>query len=200
MAYCKRCGAYIPDGQKTCLACGYKEETERKAAEDRNKSGFAKEYSAEKARMERERRKLEHDKQEFERQRRKQQEENRNWANEEYEKRQRQREQASYYADLYRKKQASEKKNIKHKALSILCYFSFFFIFPFVLCPEDEFAKFHAKQGMSLFIFSIISDVVSSIIPFGWLLTMFRIYCIFKGIDNVRKDKMEPLPYIGKYI
>ena len=25
MAYCKSCGAYIPDGQTACLACGYDE-------------------------------------------------------------------------------------------------------------------------------------------------------------------------------
>ena len=23
MAYCVRCGAYIPEGQSVCLACGY---------------------------------------------------------------------------------------------------------------------------------------------------------------------------------
>ena len=41
MAYCKKCGAYIPDGIGACLACGYDEnagkaaaaaEAERKAA------------------------------------------------------------------------------------------------------------------------------------------------------------------------
>ena len=30
MAYCKKCGAYIPDGQENCLACGYDEAAERK--------------------------------------------------------------------------------------------------------------------------------------------------------------------------
>ncbi len=201
MAYCKRCGAYIPDGQQNCLACGYNEEAERKEAQEKNKyyGGFAAEYKEEKAKMEKERRKLEHDKREFERQRRSQQEKNRSWAEEEYEKRQRQREQASYYADLYRKEQAVERKNMRHKALSVLCYFSIFFIFPLILCPEDEFARFHAKQGMALFIFGIISDIASTIIPFGWILSMFRVYCMFKGVDNVRRNRMVPLPYIGKY-
>ena len=42
MAYCKSCGAYIPDGLNTCLACGFDEGAEkaaaaaaRKAAEDK---------------------------------------------------------------------------------------------------------------------------------------------------------------------
>ena len=25
MSYCKKCGAYIPDGQDVCLACGFDE-------------------------------------------------------------------------------------------------------------------------------------------------------------------------------
>ena len=28
MAYCVKCGAYIPDGQKGCLACGYDPDAE----------------------------------------------------------------------------------------------------------------------------------------------------------------------------
>ena len=31
MPYCKSCGAYIPDGQSKCLACGYDEEADRAA-------------------------------------------------------------------------------------------------------------------------------------------------------------------------
>ena len=30
MAYCDKCGAYIPDGQTKCLACGYDEAAEEK--------------------------------------------------------------------------------------------------------------------------------------------------------------------------
>ena len=33
MAYCLKCGAYIPDGQSGCLACGYDPEEEKKKAE-----------------------------------------------------------------------------------------------------------------------------------------------------------------------
>ena len=29
MAYCKKCGAYIPDGLSACLACGYDEHVEK---------------------------------------------------------------------------------------------------------------------------------------------------------------------------
>ena len=29
MAYCKSCGAYIPDGQNVCLACGFDESAQQ---------------------------------------------------------------------------------------------------------------------------------------------------------------------------
>ena len=47
MAYCVRCGAYIPDGQSICLACGYDPEAAQialreKAEKEKNaKSGAA---------------------------------------------------------------------------------------------------------------------------------------------------------------
>ena len=39
MSYCKKCGAYIPDGQETCLACGFDEAAEKK--EKKRASGSA---------------------------------------------------------------------------------------------------------------------------------------------------------------
>ena len=33
MAYCKECGAYIPDGHSKCLACGFNEAEAAKKAE-----------------------------------------------------------------------------------------------------------------------------------------------------------------------
>ena len=41
MAYCDKCGAYIPDGQTKCLACGYDEAEERAAQAAASASGSA---------------------------------------------------------------------------------------------------------------------------------------------------------------
>ena len=30
MSYCKKCGAYIPDNQDVCLACGFDEAAEKR--------------------------------------------------------------------------------------------------------------------------------------------------------------------------
>ena len=70
---------------------------------------------------------------------------------------------------------------------------------PRFFCPEDEFARYHARQGLVLFIFGVICDAISAAVPIGWVLTLFRLYCIYKGMTNALNDRMEPLPYIGRY-
>lgn len=203
MAYCKECGAYIPDGQNKCLACGYDAaaEAERAArAEKRNSAaagGFAYQQEAE----------------EQERRRRERQERSRQWAEEQYARRQEARERAE--EDFARRQEAQERRSESfvnkagrprsssasmNKGLAALSYLSILFILPYILCPEDRFARFHAKQGLALFVFGAIADVISAIVPIGWVLTLFRIWCIFKGMSNAGAGREEPLPYIGKYV
>ena len=31
----------------------------------------------------------------------------------------------------------------------------------------------------------------------GWVLSLFRLFCIIKGISNAIQGKKEPLPFIG---
>ena len=40
MSYCKKCGAYIPDGQEICLACGFDEAGEKRK-ENSGSSAYA---------------------------------------------------------------------------------------------------------------------------------------------------------------
>lgn len=43
MSYCKNCGAYIPEGEQKCLACGYIDSTAVGIAADKNTAeGFEK--------------------------------------------------------------------------------------------------------------------------------------------------------------
>ena len=147
---------------------------------------------------------------EQEKQRRERQAENRQWAQEEFARRQAEREvkaeeearrrtEEKAQQRAYRQTRASApaQSGSGNTALAALSYLSIFFLGPFFLANQDEFAMYHAKQGMRLFIFGAIADLISSFIPFGWILTIFRIYCIFKGISNVVQGKKEPLPYIG---
>ena len=216
MAYCKKCGAYIPDGQSNCLACGYDEEAERRAAEEKRQreekfgGGFAaKEYEAEKREMERRRREEERQRREaerderrkeYEQRRREKQEEDRRWAQQEHERRAQEYENHSEFdvptAEPVRN---SDLEPMKHKAMAIMSYISLFFILPMILCKDDKFAMYHAKQGMALFIYGLISTALAAIPVVGWIFPLAKVYFMVKGIINAAQDKMEPLPYIGKY-
>ena len=83
MAYCEQCGAYIPDGQTKCLACGYDESEKPKGnaaaayAEKKDYSGSAA-FDSEKLRRQ------------LEEQREKQKENSRRWAEAEHARREQQ--------------------------------------------------------------------------------------------------------------
>ena len=210
MPYCKHCGAYIPDGLGGCLACSYTESANQTAAAAQTTESRRDLERDEELREVIERhRKLQQEKNrqwaEQEKARREQQNENRRWADEEYARRQAQREleeeQRRREEELRRKeeelraREASAKaREVKlefdtkisgNTALAALSYLSIFFAGPFLFAPKDEFAMFHAKQGLRLFIFGAVADIIAKVIPFGWILSLFRVYCIFKGISSL---------------
>ena len=206
MAYCKSCGAYIPDGQTVCLACGFDPAGEEKAAAaaaarapEQKKSGQQKykQFDSEFLR------------QQLDEQRKRQQENSRKWAETEYAQRQRVKEEQernftntsgrsrSDYSDTVRSAVSSADTS---KLFAGMSYFSFLFVLPYLFKSDDKFATYHAKQGMSLFLAGIIGDIVGSMFGVGWIVTLARIYMIYKGVGNVVNNKKEPLPYIGEML
>lgn len=81
---------------------------------------------------------------------------------------------------------------------------------PYILEKENKFAKYHAAQGMTLFILGIILAVLMSILGLilgsflGWILSIingligvvYTLLCII-GIVNVIQGKAKKLPLIG---
>jgi len=199
MAYCSKCGAYIPDGQTVCLACGNDSEQEKaqnsqaqtkQAAYDDtgNFYSFTNEELREK----------------LEEQRKKQQEQSRKWAEQEKERRERERESVkdnwkTYTAATQNRAQNTVlSKNSNTKLLSILSYISILFLVPMLFFPEDRKAGFHAKQGLRLLIYSVLCDVITWIPAVGTLLQISRIYLMIRGIINAANGREEALPVIGK--
>lgn len=89
----------------------------------------------------------------------------------------------------------------KNKVISGLAYIIFFL--PLLVCPTSKFGRFHANQGLSLFIVSVAGTIILSIIPIiGWiLLPLFSIaILIFAiiGLVNGIGGKAKELPIIGK--
>ena len=206
MAYCKSCGAYIPDGQTVCLACGFDPAAEEKAAAaaaarapEQKKSGKQKykQFDSEFLR------------QQLDEQRKRQQENSRKWAETEYAQRQRVKEEQernftntsgrsrSNYSDTVRSAAASADTS---KLFAGLSYFSFLFVLPYLFKSDDKFATYHAKQGLNLFVAGIIGDIAGSFLGLGWMVTLARLYMIFKGVGNAVNGKKEPLPYIGNML
>ncbi len=221
MAYCLKCGAYIPDGQIMCLACGYDPEAEKKAAaaaQQQSTDNKAYQYSGEsneelRKRLEEQRKRTQEQNRQWaeqekarreeqaarEKARREQQEQDRRWAQEEYRRRQAEkREQTAYDADRgYESGHSSRSAGEGNKALAALSYLSILFTLPYIFAPQDEFAKYHAKQGIKLFIIGILADIAAAMIGFGWIVTIARLYLMYKGMSNALNGKKEPLPLIG---
>ena len=97
--------------------------------------------------------------------------------------------------------------NSTEKAMSALAYLGILFFLPLVVCPDSHFGKYHANQGLILFIAGVVVNIaarVSRIIPLigeivisacNLLLFVFMIL----GIINALNGREEPLPIIGSY-
>lgn len=210
MGYCTSCGAYIPDGQTKCLACGFDE-----AAKEQKSSGQAAQAAqAEKKEntasgSQRKYRQFDSDflRQQLDEQRKRQQENNRKWAETEYAQRQKAKEeQARNFTNTSRSTDANRyKETVKNavqsadqsKLLAGMSYISGLFLVPMLFAKDDQFASFHAKQGLNLFVAGILGDIAGSMLGVGWLVTLARLYMIYQGISNVANGRKRKLPYIG---
>lgn len=208
MAYCNKCGAYIPDGQTKCLACGYDEQEERQnaaaAAASAAESATGDRYGFDNGEL---RRKLEE-------QRRKQQEQSYAWAQQERERRERaqQRAEREREESRARAQQASRSSaeydagrtpkaanRSESKLFAVLSYISVLSLIPLLFRRDDEYALYHARQGLALLIYGVVADILGAIPGIGWIFGAFRVVCVFKGMINAANDIKEPLPYIGKF-
>ena len=195
MAYCKKCGAYIPDGQTRCLACGYDEAAESAASQ------YAYAYDEDSARRD------------YEAERKKQQQQNREWAREEYARRR--QEQAEEEA---RKKAEAERRAAgrnydpsrqseagmsytegNSRFFAAASYISLGFLLQKMFLPDDEYAQYHAKQGERLFICGVLAEVVGSIFGIAWIPFLLRIGYTLRGMANARNGEETELPYINGF-
>ncbi len=212
MAYCKSCGAYIPDDQTVCLACGYdgnaKQETKSYQSSGAAAAQKAPESNTQTAGGSEKYRQVDSDflRKQLEEQRKRQQENSKKWAETEYAQRQKvKEEQARNFtntsgrsgSDVYRTVRSAMSSDDTGKVMAGLSYISVLFMLPYLFRKDDEFATYHAKQGMGLFIASIIGDIAGGLLGVGWLVGLARIFLAITGIKNVVDGKKKPLPYIG---
>ncbi|MBW5447198.1 hypothetical protein GE107_14165 [Cohnella sp. CFH 77786] len=89
-----------------------------------------------------------------------------------------------------------------NKGMAIVAYILFFV--PLIAAPNSPFAKYHANQGLTLFLTCLAFNIVLGFIPIlGWLLLPFaNLACLLLaviGIVSAAHGGAKPLPVIGKY-
>lgn len=87
------------------------------------------------------------------------------------------------------------------KVMAALAYIIFFI--PLLAAKDSKFARFHANQGLVLFLGGLISSVVAVIPILGWIIAPLLSIAITVlaviGIINAANGKAKELPLIGKF-
>lgn len=90
------------------------------------------------------------------------------------------------------------------KIITAIGYLWILFLVPLILKKNNAFCQFHAKQGLVLFIFSLIVSILGALPLLGWLIILplgWIIIVIFSllGFVNALQGKEWEMPYLGKY-
>ena len=87
--------------------------------------------------------------------------------------------------------------------LAIISYIGVLCLIPILMKEKDVFVKFHAKQGLVLFIAEVATMLISWIPFLGWLIGFICwivwVLLSITGIINVVGGKQVSLPIIGKF-
>lgn len=91
-----------------------------------------------------------------------------------------------------------------NKVMAVLAYFGILVLVPILAAKDSRFARFHANQGLILFLASIILSFVGSIPVIGWLVSLVGGIAILvlgiMGIIAAAKGEAKTLPVIGKFV
>lgn len=100
---------------------------------------------------------------------------------------------------------ANQQKKEKNTAMAIIAYIIFFI--PLLTdAKKDPFVKYHVKQGLVLFICSILVGIVAKIFVLSIigtiivpLLNLGLLILLIIGIINATNGVEKPLPFIGQF-
>lgn len=102
----------------------------------------------------------------------------------------------------------------ENKVFAILAYFGVLVLVPIFAAKESVYARFHANQGLILFIATLAMNVLGSIISVAGVLfgllsgllglvvgaaDIFLLVVAIMGIVNAAKGEMKELPLIGHF-
>lgn len=97
----------------------------------------------------------------------------------------------------------SEKDKEDNKGMAILSYISFLALIPYLMEKESKWVKFHAVQGMNLFIIGLISWAIGLVPLIGWLVSgamnIGIVILSIIGIINVCNGEAKELPIVNNF-
>jgi len=90
-----------------------------------------------------------------------------------------------------------------NKVMALLSYIGILVLIPLLTAKEDEFVRFHVKQGLVLLVAVIAVSMIGIIPLLGWLIAFVGgLTCLVlavMGIINVLNGEEKPLPLIGQF-
>lgn len=96
-----------------------------------------------------------------------------------------------------------ESKKDQTNIMALISYIGPLCLIPFFNKNQDEFVKFHMKQGLILFAGEVITWIIVAIIPilwfFGNLVGLVWLILSILGIINVVKNEKKEIPFVGKF-
>ena len=90
----------------------------------------------------------------------------------------------------------------KNKVMAILAYIGILVIIPIICAKDSKFAKFHANQGLILFILALVCSALSKLPVIGWLFGIVDLAVVILavvGIVYAAQGKAKELPIIGNW-
>jgi len=93
-----------------------------------------------------------------------------------------------------------------NKVISLFSYLGILFLIPLLAAKDSKYARFHANQGLVLFLAEIVVNIVGIILAFIpiigaillFVLEIIVLVLVIMGIVNSITGKAKELPIIGK--
>ena len=92
--------------------------------------------------------------------------------------------------------------------MAVLAYIGILVLVPILAAKNSKYARFHANQGLVLFIaeviYNIVSAIIRAILPLAvvniilWVISVLFLVLSIIGIVNAATGKAKELPVIGK--
>jgi uncharacterized membrane protein len=89
-----------------------------------------------------------------------------------------------------------------NKIIALFAYLGILFIVPLIAGKDSRYARFHANQGIILFICSFLITTLSALPTVGWVFAVCHVLVVILviyGIINAVTGKARELPVIGKF-